>query len=517
MSETSEAKGHLIDGAWRVGEKREDLEQKTAPFSGQVVWQGSYADTLLVDAALISSRQALYSWKKSSQKERYALLTKLQKALEEREQDLAEAIAIDTGKVMWEAKSEVKEALAKLSHTMQAQKERQAPIHQGKEQLQFHPHGLLAIFGPFNFPLHLSHGQIIPALLAGNCVLFKPSPLAPLTAQLYGEALLASGLPKGVVNILFGDVETAKAIANHRQIDGLLFTGSAEVGLELASNFAKTPQKILALEMGGSNPLIVSHHGQTRGAALSKEAQQQHGKRSETIYKTILSAFITTGQRCSCARRLILVRSAVDNLWLKDLVEAVKKLPIGAPFEQPAPFMGPLISKKAQRHFLSFQRRLFDQGGKALLEGTILQERAQGHWVSPAIIKMPSEKMISDQECFGPILQVTFAGDLQEAIDLANETPYGLSASILTDREEEFALASLRLRAGCINWNEPTTGASARLPFGGIGLSGNHRPGGYYMIDSCAYPVASRIEPDLSARSTPLPGTETLFIEGESQ
>lgn len=500
MKELKEFSGHLISDKWHYIRREFDMERR-CPFNGAVIWSGTSAIKQEINLAFIAARQAFYCWKTTSREKRKEALLSLQQELEKRKEAFAEAISLETGKPLWESRQEVTAALAKLDHTLKAQSQRQGEQVSSTHELSFQPHGVIVVMGPFNFPLHISHGQICPALLAGNCVVFKPSPLAPLSARLYGEAIIASSLPKGAVNILFGEKESAQLVASHPQLDGLFFTGSSQVGEQLSEQFGRVPQKILALEMGGSNPIIVSD------LSSSQEA------RKAAMQIILQSAFITTGQRCTCARRLILVRSTVDNLFLEELANLAKKLSIGPAFAKEPTFMGPLIDSAAQRNCIAFQKSLLSNGGYALAKAQIPTDMGLGNWITPAIIKISSHKMISDRECFGPILQVCHAGDLEEAIDIANETPFGLSCSIIGSKESQFTLAKERIRCGILNWNSPTTGASSHLPFGGVGASGNHRPAGSFMIDSCAYPLVSSLSPkiELAEKSTLPPGMQNLF------
>lgn len=500
LEELKKFPGHLISGRWHTVRPEEDM-QRRCPYNDAVIWTGSAAVKEEIDLAFISSRQAFYCWKTTSLAKRIEALTSFQNELEKRKEAFIDAISLETGKPLWEARAETEAAIAKLGHTLTAQKHRQQELVEPNHMLSYHPHGVVVVFGPFNFPLHISHGQICPALLAGNCVVFKPSPLTPLSARLYGEALLASSLPKGACNILFGEKESAQQIASHPQLDGLFFTGSSEVGEQLSEQFGRMPQKILALEMGGSNPMILSD--------LPKDPKSP--ARAAAMQMILHSAFITAGQRCTCARRLILVRSSVDNLFLEQLAEYAKALPIGPPTAKQTPFFGPLIDSKAQRNCIAFQKRLLANGGYCLVQATIPTDKGLGAWLTPGIIKVPSHKMISDKECFGPILQVTMAGDIEEAIDIANETPYGLSGSIIASKQSHFDLAKERIRCGILNWNRPTTGAASHLPFGGVGASGNHRPAGSLMIDSCAYPVVTTYSKTLEMPKSSLPGLDTLF------
>ena len=206
------------------------------------------------------------------------------------------------------------------------------PAPAGSEAwLRHRPHGVVAVFGPYNFPGHLPNGHIVPALLAGNTVVFKPSELTPMVAELTIKCWLAAGLPAGVINLVQGAKETGIALANHQDIDGLFFTGSSATGNLLHQQYAGRPDKILALEMGGNNPLVVGDVADRRAA----------------IHEIVQSAYISAGQRCTCARRLYLPADEQGDALLADLTSAVSKIRVGAYDAQPQPFMGALISPQA--------------------------------------------------------------------------------------------------------------------------------------------------------------------------
>ena len=333
------------------------------------------------------------------------------------------------------------------------------------------PLGVVAVFGPYNFPGHLPNGHIIPALLAGNTVVFKPSELTPLvgerTVQLWDEA----GIPSGVINLVQGAADVGRALASAPDLDGLFFTGSAHVGQILHRQFADYPGKMLALEMGGNNALIVGDVGDM-GAA---------------VYQAISSAFASAGQRCTCARRLLVPSNVSGDQFLDRFVEASAALTVGNPTADV--FLGPLISPKAASDLLAAQQTLVDLGGKLLLG---MHRRPEGDaYVSPGIIDLTGVAKVPDEEYFGPLVSVYRYETFDEAIGLANDTRFGLAAGLFDDSRDRFERFMSRSTAGVVNWNRPTTGASSGAPFGGTGLSGNHRPAAYYAADYCAYPVAS--------------------------
>jgi succinylglutamic semialdehyde dehydrogenase len=409
--------------------------------------------------------------------DRVAILEACRRDLETNGGALAEAISAETGKPRWEAKAEVAAMAAKIPITIDAWRTRRQDDVSGHDgnvtATRYRAHGVLAVLGPFNFPGHIPHGHIVPALLAGNTVVFKPSEKTPLVGERIAEAWHRAGLPPGVLNLVQGGRETGAALTNHPGIDGILFTGSFEVGMALRRSLATTPSKILALEMGGNNPLVVHDVADVEAA----------------VTLTILSAFLSAGQRCTCARRLIVTDWPGSHGYLERLIARTATILVGLPADTPEPFMGPVIDEATARRLLAVQDDLIARGGVLLVEMKPLRNRTT--LLSPGIIDVTGVAERADAEWFGPLLQVIRVPDFEAAITEANRTEYGLVAGLLCDEASSYEAFRRRVRAGLINWNCQTTGASSSLPFGGIGKSGNHRPSGSFAIDYCSYPVAS--------------------------
>ncbi|WNK21032.1 succinylglutamate-semialdehyde dehydrogenase [Halomonas piscis] len=483
----------LINGEWVDG--RAPTLAKHDGVSGALLWQGAGADDAQVAAAVGAARDAFARWAKTPFAERRALVERFAEVLTERREPLAAAIAGETGKPLWEARTEVGAMIGKVGFSLQAYAERtgerEKTVGEARAVLRHRPHGVMAVFGPYNFPGHLPNGHIVPALLAGNSVVFKPSEQAPLSADLTLQCWLEAGLPAGVINLVQGGVPVGQALAGAPDIDGLLFTGSARVGGMLHRQFAGQPDKILALELGGNNPLVVKSVPDQRAAVL-----------------TILqSAFASGGQRCTCARRLLVPEGEVGDRLIEALVDAASRLRVAEPFdEQHPPFYAGLVSAAAADGLLETQRALEAQGAtvlrrmERLVDGTSL--------VSPGIVDVTGLD-VPDEEHFGPLLTVHRYPDWDEAVRLANATRYGLSAGLIGGARADWDDFLLRIRAGIVNWNRQTTGASGDAPFGGVGDSGNHRPSAYYAADYCAYPVAS-LETESLALPEKLPPGVTL-------
>jgi len=327
----------------------------------------------------------------------------------------------------------------------------------------------MAVLGPYNFPAHLPNGQILPALIAGNTVVFKPSEQTPAVGEALTRLYVEAGFPKGVINMVQGARATGAAVLDHPKLDGVLFTGSANTGAFIHKKFGGRPEIVLALEMGGNNPLIVWDVADAEAAA-SIIAQ---------------SAFITTGQRCTCARRLIVPDNAKGEAIIDAVGSFIDRMTLGGWNEEAT--MGPLVSAEIAGYVVKNAKAL---GGKAIRTASI-SDKGEAY-VTPGFYDVTNVD-VPDEEIFGPVLQVTRVSDWDAAISEANNTKFGLAAGLVSDNTQLWEDFRLRIRAGVVNFNRPTTGAASFLPFGGPGASGNHNPGAYYAADFCAWPMASQI------------------------
>lgn len=480
----------FIDGKWQLGTG--PLLISRNPATEETLWEGQIADQNSVKAAVDAARKAFPTWANLPIEKRIAYLNTFKDVLNKEIAQIAEIISKETGKPLWESKTEVQGMINKVDISIDAYQKRCPEVIKelptGRSITRHKPHGVLAVFGPFNFPGHLPHGHIIPALLAGNTVVFKPSELTPLVAETLIHCWEKCNLPAGVLNLVQGGRDTGALLANNPQIDGLCFTGSWETGIILSEQFSAHPEKMLALEMGGNNPLVVSDVSDIKAA----------------VYTIIQSAFLTAGQRCSCARRLIVLEGSTGDAVIQELIKAMKQIKVGPYTDSPEPYMGPVISERAVRHLLAVQETIKAKGGAPLVEMHLL--KVDSALLSPGLIDITSIANKADEEIFGPLLRLIRVPNFQAAIEEANQTVYGLTAGLLSKNAEEYAQFYKAVRAGVINWNTPLTGANSAAPFGGIGHSGNHRPSAYYAADYCAYPVASQETIDLKMPPTLPPG-----------
>lgn len=479
-----------IAGAWQAGQG--EAFESLNPVTQQVIWSGQGATAGQVDAAVMAARQAFPAWATLTLDERIGVLETFAVTLKNRADEIARCIGEETGKPLWESATEVTSMANKVAISIQSYRERtgekSGPLGDATAVLRHKPHGVVAVFGPYNFPGHLPNGHIVPALLAGNTVVFKPSELTPKVAELTVQCWIEAGLPAGVLNLVQGARETGIALAANTGIDGLFFTGSSRTGNSLHQQFAGRPDKILALEMGGNNPLVVDQVADVDAA----------------VYTVIQSAFISAGQRCTCARRLLVPQGTWGDAFMARLVEVTATIQVGAFDQQPAPFMGSVVSLHAAQALLDAQEQLLANGAVALLEMT--QPQAQAALLTPGILDVSDVSDRPDEELFGPLLQVIRYTDFDAAIDEANATQYGLAAGLLSDSQERYQQFWLQSRAGIVNWNKQLTGAASTAPFGGVGASGNHRASAYYAADYCAYPVASLESGTLALPASLTPG-----------
>lgn len=464
-----------VNGVWSQGNG--PAFDSISPSDGSVVGTYHASDADQVISAVTSARNAFESWSLTSQQERDSILKAYASALGDRKQEIADCISRDMGKPAWEAITEAGAMIGKIAGSMTAQTDRAGSWTKkadfGALSLTHRPFGVMAVFGPFNFPGHLPNGHIVPALLAGNTIVFKPSELAPSVANIMVEAFEEAGLPDGCLNVVQGGRDTGQALLN-ADIHGLLFTGSHHTGTAFHKHFAGRPEVMLALEMGGNNPLIVHKTDDIEATA-------------EVIFQ---SAFVTTGQRCTCARRLILPSDDQGDAILAAVIAKVENVKIG-PWNKEAVYLGPLVSARAVDQALAFQNERVELGGKLIKP---LSDMVEGTGiVRPGIIDMTNAQTPPDEELFGPFLQVYREDDLDKAIVIANDTRFGLSAGVVTSDDDVWEYTQARLRVGILNRNRPTTGASGAMPFGGPGLSGNARPSAYYAADYCAWPQARQI------------------------
>lgn len=478
--------GQFVDVAAPDGvlEVRSPADQ--ADLVGRHPWSRSQ-----VNAAVEAARSAFPAWRRLGQAARAELLKKYQAQLKLHADELARCIAREIGKPLWEARTEVGAMVSKVDLSLGegaafVKDHRLADL---PGEIRHRPHGVTAVIGPFNFPGHLPNGQLVPALLTGNTVVFKPSDKGPGTAVLMAKCFAEAGFPSGVFNLVQGAVATAEALVTHAGVDAILFTGSVPVGQRIVAANAHRPGVLVALELGGKNASLVLDDCDLE----------------RTVRELAFSGFATAGQRCTATSRVVVTKGIAPTL-VERLAAAARSVSVGHFFDDSV-FMGPVISEGTRRRLLDAQQAAVRAGFEPVAPGGVVEVKGrEGFYVRPAVHLAPAGVTrlagYTDTELFAPDLAVLVVDDLEQALQVANDTEFGLSAAVFTRSESAFERCVDELRVGVLHWNRSSAGASGRLPFGGIRASGNHRPAGILMGQSCTWPQALLLP---ATQETPLP------------
>ena len=467
---------NFINGQWVAGNGTGF--KSTDPAHGDVLWQGNASHTEDVNQAFKAAEAAFDGWSRTPLEDRIAIVEKYRDLALAAKADMGLLIAKETGKVLWDATGEGGALAAKAQISIESYNDRTGSLIRetafGQAQLHHRAHGVMAVLGPYNFPAHLPNGQILPALIAGNTVVFKPSEQCPAVGEALARLYAEAGFPPGVFNMVQGARDTGAAILDHENLDGVLFTGSAKTGAYIHKLFGGRPEIVLALEMGGNNPLIIWDAADAEAAASI----------------ALQSAFITSGQRCTCTRRLILPDGKDGDTILDALLAQRDRLKLGSWKDGDQASTGPVVSPQVADFVVKSAEQLAEQGAKVLHSASIADKGPA--FIDPGIYDVTGVN-VPDEEIFGPVLQVIRVADWDAAIAAANDTKFGLAAGLVSDDPSRWTDFKSRIRAGVVNFNRPTTGAASFLPFGGPGASGNHNPGAYYAADFCAWPMASQV------------------------
>jgi succinylglutamic semialdehyde dehydrogenase len=449
------------------------LESRSPADPEDLVGRFPVSDATAIDAAIARARRAQPAWRDAGLEARTRVLLRFRDLARAKSAELGELIAREVGKALWDARSEAELLAPKVDVTLAdgmalVAERRPAPGLRATWQ----PRGVLAVYGPFNFPAHLPNGHIVPALATGNSVVFKPSELAPASGAWMAALWREAGLPDGVFELVQGGPDAGRALAAHPGLDGILFTGSYATGRALREALLDQPWKLLALELGGSNAVLVCDDADLELA----------------VAECAFSVAVSTGQRCTCARRLFVSRRLIDPFGEK-LARVLGGVRIGKPLE-PGVFMGPLVSLKAHAGFEAMRARAAEAGGERILAGRV---DLAPPFTGVGLVRFAGVAQTHPyqrEELFGPEAAIYPVDDLDEAIAATNDSDYGLAAAVFTRDRAKYERCVARVRAGVLNWNRGTVGASARLPFGGSNKSGNDRPAAVTATLYCTVPKA---------------------------
>jgi acyl-CoA reductase-like NAD-dependent aldehyde dehydrogenase/acetylornithine/succinyldiaminopimelate/putrescine aminotransferase/GNAT superfamily N-acetyltransferase len=496
----TEPRGDLIDGRFEppAGEPLVSVD----PAHERVVFE-TRSDPARIDRAVNAAHEAFDGWRAKSLDERDALLGRFRQAIASRKPAIADAITRETGKIKRESLAEVDSLLGRFAAvSAQVRTDLTGGPLRGfpDERLEYVPHGVVGVIGPFNFPLHLCHAHVVPALLLGNTVVMKSSEAAPLATELYAEAALEAGFPPGVFNVVQGRGAAGAALSTHKHLRALCFTGSWPTGRRILEATIDRPDILVALEMGGKNVSIVCDDADLRQA----------------VHEIVIGGYLSAGQRCTCTDR-VFVHSKIRERFVDALGRAVRALSFGDP-DDPASFAGPLVSRAAVERF----ERAVGAGMRAGAEEVARGRAPQGGcYVAPTLHVMPPGMHEApgylDTELFGPDVHVESFQRDEEVIEALSRVEYGFASSVFCADAPRFEWFLTRLEMGLVNWNRSTNQASPRLPFGGRKKSGNHRPAGGFAARNLAVPIAVRenvpgvVLPDRAlAGSLPPPDLDAL-------
>ena len=467
-----QALGNFINGTF-VSPSGKALVSRNPAADGAVVFETGYTVGAVADAAAAASA-AQPAWARLALPERLVVLERFKQALAERGDVLADAIVLETGKLRSEAKVEIQTVLNRFELTRTAVAAELAPAQVAPgESLRYKPLGVVGVIGPFNFPLHLCHAHAIPALLTGNTVVIKPSDISPLCGQRYAEAALAAGFPPGVVNVVVGAGEVGAAMVEQPALRGLCFTGSWAVGRRILQASLDRPELLVALELGGKNTCVVLDDCALRQA----------------VHEVVVGGYLSAGQRCTGTERVLVHRKIADR-FIAALAAVVRELRFGHP-DDPAMFAGPLATHGA----LTKLESALEVAHKASAEPIVPGHRiAGGYYRTASLHRLPDGVHhvagYTDVEVFGPDLCIEVIDGDDEAIAVLETSQYGFANAVFTGSTARFEHIYSRTRSGIFNRNRSTNLASPKLPFGGVGKSGNYRPAGAWAPRNVASPVA---------------------------
>ncbi|MDX2086889.1 MAG: aldehyde dehydrogenase family protein [Kofleriaceae bacterium] len=464
--------GNFIGGAF-VPPSGKALVSRNPAADGAVVFETGYTVSAVADAAA-AAHTAQPAWAGLTQAERAAHLERFKQQIAARADQLADAIVIETGKIRSEAKLEIATLLNRFELVKAAMAGDLKPgqVAPG-EYLRYQALGVVGVIGPFNYPLHLCHAHVVPALLAGNTVVIKPSDVTPLCGQRYAEAAQAAKLPPGVLNVVIGAGDVGAAMVENAHLRGLCFTGSWAVGRRILEGALDRPELLVALEMGGKNMCVVLDDAALRQA----------------VHEVAIGAYLSAGQRCTGTERVLVHRKIADR-FIEALAKVVRGLKFGNP-EDASVFAGPLVTHGALTKLEAAIETAKKGGADAIVPG---EKLPGGYYRTASLHKLPDGVHAipgyTDVEVFGPDLCVEVIDSDEEAIAVIDESRYGFANAVFTGSQARFDQFFTRTRSGILNRNRSTNLASAKLPFGGVGKSGNFRPAGAWAHRNVTVPVA---------------------------
>jgi aldehyde dehydrogenase (NAD+) len=470
---------HYIGGEWSDGESEETFESIN-PATGETLGEFHRGTDADVERALAAADDAFEEWADLSYIDRAEYLWEIYHELKDRHEELGEVVTKECGKEISEGKADVNEAWDMVEWAAGDARHPHGDVVpseiSGKDAyMRRKPRGVVGCITPWNFPVAIPFWHMAVALVEGNTVVWKPAEQTPWCGQIIAEMFDETGIPDGVFNMVQGYGDAGEAIVEDDRVDTVLFTGSVEVGQEIAAETGGEPGKIAACEMGGKNGIVVTSEADMDTA----------------VHSAVMSGFKTTGQRCVSAERMIVHEDIYDE-FKERFVDIAEDVAVGDPLEENT-FMGPLIEGEHTQKVTEYNDLAREEDVNVLVDRTELgdEEIPEGHedgqWVGPFVYEAdPDDDLrVTHEEVFGPhVALLPYSGDIEEAVEIHNDTEYGLAGSIISEDYREINYFRDNAELGLAYGNLPCIGAEIQLPFGGVKKSGNGYPSAREVIEA---------------------------------
>ncbi|MDZ7745148.1 MAG: aldehyde dehydrogenase family protein [Halobacteriales archaeon] len=470
---------HYIGGEWDDGDGTETFESRN-PATGETLAtfeQGTQSD---IDRAVAAADAAEEEWQALSHPQRAEYLWDIYQELKDRHEELGEIVTKECGKEISEGKADVTEAWHMVEWAAGDARHPKGDVVPSEipskdAYMRRNPRGVVGCITPWNFPVAIPFWHMAVALVEGNTVVFKPAEQTPWCGQILAEMFLDAGIPDGVFNMVQGFGECGKAIVDDSRVDTVLFTGSAEVGQEVASKVAQQPGKLAACEMGGKNNIVITEEADLDTA----------------VHSAVMSSFKTTGQRCVSSERLV-VHTDVYEEFKERFVALAEEVAVGDPLDE-STFMGPLIEPEHREKVREYNQLARDEGVNVLVDREELppEEIPDGHeegnWLGPFVYEADPDEPLrcTHEEVFGPhVALLEYDGDIERAVEIHNDTEYGLAGAVISENYRQINYYRDNAEVGLAYGNLPCIGAEVQLPFGGVKKSGNGYPSAREVIEA---------------------------------
>ena len=475
----AETHHHYIDGEWVTGDGSETFTSES-PATGETLGEFHRGTPADVERAIAAADDATAEWQALSRIERAEYLWDVYHALKSSVDDLGATVSEECGKEISEGRADVVEAAHMVEWAAGDARHPEGDIVPSEipakdAYMRRKARGVTGCITPWNFPVAIPYWHMAVALVEGNTVVFKPAEQTPLCANVVAELFDEAGLPDGVFNMVQGFGDAGETIVDSDDVDTVLFTGSAEVGQQIAQSVAADPGKRVACEMGGKNGIVVTEEADLDIA----------------VHSAVMSSFKTTGQRCVSSERLI-VHTDVYDEFKERFVEVAEKVAVGDPLEEDT-FMGPLIEADHREKVQRYNDLAREEGVNVLVDRAELDADEipaggeDGYWVGPFVYEADPDEPLrcTHEEVFGPhVALLEYDGDIERAVEIHNDTDYGLAGAVISEDYRQINYFRDHAEIGLAYANLPCIGAEVQLPFGGVKKSGNGYPSAREVIEA---------------------------------